>query len=284
MRLNSAIAKLEAGDILFGSIPADDERELAAIAASRYDLMIIETEHTGFDARALRGTLQGLLDRRQLVERATLAPAVTPLVRTPANAREHDEWMIKQTLDAGAYGIVLPHLDSVESALAAVRAARYPQRLDAANPEPSGQRGWAGSMCPAPSYWGLPAAEYYEKADLWPLNPDGEILLMGICESIEGIEALPDILREVKGVGAIWAGIGDLSVSMGYGGAYTAEVELEMQHIAAICREAGVPCAAAVTPDVGPEQRIEQGFRIILSRPRYSFDTLNRGLAYAARA
>lgn len=283
MRLNTAISRLEAGEIVFGSIPSDDDRELAVIAMSNYDLMIVETEHTGFNGRDLQRTLQGLLDRRQLVEQASLAPRVTPVVRTPANAREHDEWMIKQTLDAGAYGIVLPHLDSVEAAVVAVQAARYPQLLDAVDSEPAGQRGWAGSMCPAPAYWGLSASEYYQKADLWPLDPDGEILLMGICESTDGIAALPDILREVKGIGAIWAGIGDLSVSMGYGGAYTEQVEAAMQEIVKICRAAGVPCAAAVTPAVGPEQRIEQGFQIVLSRPSYSFDALNRGLAHAGR-
>jgi 4-hydroxy-2-oxoheptanedioate aldolase len=284
MRLNTVIGRLAAGEIVFGCIPTDDERELAAVSRSQYDLLMIEAEHTGFSGRALQRTLQGLLDRQQLVTQASLAPHVTPLVRTPANAREQNEWLIKQTLDAGAYGLVLPHLDSVEAALAAVRAARYPQRLGAPDFEPAGQRGWAGNMCAAPAYWGLTAPEYYRVADLWPLDPDGEILLMGIVESTEGIAALPDILREARGIGAIWAGIGDLSVSMGYGGAPTAEVEEAMQKILAICLDAGVPCAAPVTANVGPEQRIDQGFRIILSRPRYRFDALERGLAYTGRS
>jgi len=284
MRLNNVISRLAAGEIVFGCIPTDDERELAAISRSAYDLLMIETEHSGFSARTLQRTLQGLLDRRQLAEQGTLAPRVTPLVRTPANAREHNEWVIKQTLDAGAYGLVIPHLDSVEAALAAVRAARYPQLIGAPDFEPQGRRGWAGSMCSAPSYWGLPAPDYYRAADLWPLDPDGEILLMGIVESTAGISALPRILRDVKGIGAIWAGIGDLSVSMGYGGAASAEVEAAMQEILDICVNAGVPCAAPVTTAMGAEARIEQGFRIILSRPHYSFEALRRGLSHVGRA
>ncbi len=284
MRLNNVIRRLEAGEIVFGSVPTDDETELAAIGRSGYDMLMIETEHTGFSGQVLQRNLEKLLDRRLLVGEGSLAPRVTPFVRTPANAREQNEWVIKQTLDAGAYGLVLPHLDSVAAAKAAVAAARYPQALGAADLEPHGHRGWAGMMCAAPNYWGLSAAEYYRVADLWPLDPDGEIILMGIVESVEGIAALPDILREVKGVGAIWAGIGDLSVSMGYGGAPTVEVEAAMQQILDICLDAGVACAAPANAAMSPEDRIEQGFRIVLSRPALSFAALERGLAHVGRA
>ncbi|KAA9107728.1 HpcH/HpaI aldolase family protein [Microbacterium rhizomatis] len=283
MRLNKVIGLLEAGDVVFGTIPSDDENELRAIGRSAYDMLMIETEHTGFSGRTLQRTLQGLLDRRELVEGGTLAPRVTPFVRTPANAREHNEWLIKQTLDAGAFGLVLPHLDSVEAAQAAVGAARYPQANGVADFEPHGHRGWAGSMCAAPSYWGLPASEYYRVADVWPLDPAGEVLLMGIVESTEGIEALPDILRRVKGIGAIWAGIGDLSVSMGFAGAPTKEVEAALQRILDICVDAGVPCAAPTNATMTPEDRIDQGFRIVLSRPSLSFAALDRGMTHVGR-
>src|SRR6185437_1828105 len=99
MRLNNAIARLEAGETVFGCIPTDDDRELAAVSRSEYDLLIVETEHTGFSGQRLQQSLQGLLDREQLTTRDSLAPRVTPLVRTPANARERNEWVIKQTLD-----------------------------------------------------------------------------------------------------------------------------------------------------------------------------------------
>lgn len=283
MRLNKVIGRLEANEVVFGSIPSDDEQELGAISRSGYDMLMIETEHTGFSGRRLQHTLQGLLNRGQLVEQASLGPAVTPFVRTPANAREQNEWVIKQTLDAGAFGLVIPHLDSVEAAHAAVRAARYPQLLGAADFEPAGQRGWAGSMCAAPAYWGLPAPDYYRAADVWPLDPDGEILVMGIIESTEGIAALPEILREVRGIGAIWAGIGDLSVSMGYGGSPTVEVESAMQKILDICIDAGVPCAAPANATMTPEARVDQGYRIVLSRPSLSFAALERGLAHVGR-
>lgn len=280
MRLNKVIERLEAGQVVFGTIPSADDVELGAIGRSGYHMMMIEAEHTSFSGRTLERTMQSLLNRRDILDGGTLAPRVTPFVRTPANAREQNEWLIKQTLDAGAYGLVIPHMDSVAAAEAAVRAARYPQLLGADDFEPAGHRGWAGSMCAAPAYWGLSPSEYYAAADLWPLDPAGEIILMGIIESTEGVDALPSILKEVKGVGAIWAGIGDLSVSMGYGGVATAAVEAEMQRILDICVDAGVPCAAVANAAMSVEARIEQGFQIVLSRPTLSFAALDRGLAH----
>jgi 4-hydroxy-2-oxoheptanedioate aldolase len=106
---------------------------------------------------------------------------------------------------------VLPHLNTVEDAQAAVIAARYPQVPGVADCEPQGQRGWWPRL--APRYWGLTPQDYYDKADVWPLDPDGELLLMGIVEEAEGVRNLRDILKQVKGIGAIWAGPGDLSLS-----------------------------------------------------------------------
>ena len=69
---------------------------------------------------------------------------------------------------------------------------------------PEGERGWATAI--APAYWGLSAAEYCDAADVWPLDPDGNLLLMGIVENVRGISVLPDLLRQVKGIGAMgWA-------------------------------------------------------------------------------
>jgi 4-hydroxy-2-oxoheptanedioate aldolase len=281
LRYNRVIESLEAGETVFGCLPLDSEEDIATIARSDYDFLIIEAEHTGFDGHRLRHCLQGMLDRRQLVDDGTLQPPVTPFVRIAANARERNEWQIKQALDAGAYGIVAPHLDSVEAAVAAVRAARYAQLPGAADENPPGLRGWAGSG--APRYWGLSNSDYYDVADLWPLDPKGEVLLMGIVETRAGIEALPEVLRSVPGIGAIWAGAGDLSVSLGYRGEQTVEVEAALQQILDICRSAEVPCGTGANQWRDSEYRIDQGYQIVLSRPELTFDQLRRGRARAAR-
>ena len=52
--------------------------------------------------------------------------------------------------------------------------------------------------------------QYYDRADVWPLNPRGEIFVILMMEDTSGIEALPDILKKVPGIGAILIGEGDL--------------------------------------------------------------------------
>ncbi|GIS83255.1 MAG: hypothetical protein CM1200mP15_18870 [Dehalococcoidia bacterium] len=67
-----------------------------------------------------------------------------------------------------------------------------------------------------PRYWGLTPEEYYDACDLWPLNPNGNLILMAIIEDQEGVDNLRDILSSVQGIGIIWAGPGDMAVSMGW--------------------------------------------------------------------
>ena len=61
-----------------------------------YDGVVFEMEHGGYDIRTLRDCLQYLLNRRQIVETGSLAPAVTPLVRIPPNGIEMNQWIAKQ--------------------------------------------------------------------------------------------------------------------------------------------------------------------------------------------
>lgn len=286
-RLNKIIDLLERGQIVFGTgtVPNGRYGEFAEIADSEYDFTILEMEHTGFDFPTLSHSLQYLLNRKRIAQAANLQPSVVPLVRVPPNAGEMNQWILKQTLDSGAYGIVMPHVTTVQEARAVVAAMRYPRPGTDASEEAGvavkGVRGW--SPRPAPRYWGLSVGEYFEVADLWPLNPRGELFLLTIVEDKEGVENLPEILREVKGIGAVWAGVGDLSVSLGYpGNTRHPNVEQAAQRILAACLGANVPCCIpADAADV--ERRISQGFKIILAAPRRSLEALERGRAVAGR-
>ena len=111
---------------------------------------------------------------------------MTPLVRIPPNGGEMNQWIAKQVLDSGVYGIVWPHVSTVEEARNAVAACRYPRPKDAPRYEPAGQRGDAPTA--AARYWGLTQQEYYARADVWPLAPDGEILVAIMCEEARAIE------------------------------------------------------------------------------------------------
>jgi 2-keto-3-deoxy-L-rhamnonate aldolase RhmA len=110
------------------------------------------------------------------------------------------------------YGIVWPHISTVEEAYNAVAACRYPRLKTAKNYEPAGIR---GDGPPARCATGACAAGYYAKADVWPLDPNGEIFCILQIEDMRGVDNLDKMLTEVKGVGAILIGEGDLGQELG---------------------------------------------------------------------
>ncbi len=94
------------------------------------------------------------------------------------------------------------------------------------------------------------------------------MLLLGIVENVRGVENLRDILREVKGIGAIWVGPGDLSVSMGRrGDIHHPEVEAAVLQVLETCKEFEVPCAGVAAGTADATRRLEQGFRMIVLSP-----------------
>src|SRR5258706_2935413 len=119
-RLNRAIAALEAGKAAFVTFANADLDNVQAIAAAPYDGVVFEMEHNPLDIKTLRDCLQYMLDRRALVLGGTLAPSVAPFVRIPPNGGEMNQWIAKQVLDIGAYGIVWPHVSTLEEARHAV--------------------------------------------------------------------------------------------------------------------------------------------------------------------
>ena len=283
VRYNKVIDLLEQGKPVFSSglVWNANLDDLVFVADSDYDMVMIEMEHEGLSFNNLRVSLQFLLNRKRISDKGNVQPDVVPLVRIPPNSRERNQWVIKQALDTGVYGLVLPHLNTVEEAQSAVVAARYPQVPGVADFEPQGQRGWWQRI--APRYWGLSAQEYYDAADLWPLDPDGNMLLMAIVEEPEGVRNLRDILREVKGIGAIWAGPGDMSVSMGLrGNASHPDVQENLLRVLAACQEFEVPCAVGATADE-VSMRLEQGFRIIIVGPEKTTAGLDEGRRLAGR-
>jgi 4-hydroxy-2-oxoheptanedioate aldolase len=283
-RYNKVVDLLEQGKTVFASglVWNGNLDDLTFIADSDYDMVMIEMEHEGFSFDNLRVSLQFLLNRKRVAEKGNLQPDVVPLVRIPPNSRERNQWIIKQALDTGVYGLVLPHLNTVDEAQAAVVAARYPQASGATDFEPVGQRGWWQRI--APRYWGLTAQEYYDAADLWPLDPNGNILLMGIIEEPEGVSNLRDILRQVRGIGAIWAGPGDMSVAMGLrGNAGHPDVQANLLRILEVCQEFGVPCGTGANTPEQVAMRMDQGFRIIITAPDKSTPGLNEGRRLASR-
>ncbi len=281
-RLNGVIRALETGKPAFAAFSAAEIGAAQALSAAPYDAVVFEMEHRPYDAGALRECLYFMLDRRQIALSGSLSPAVTPFVRIPPNGGESNEWVAKQVLDQGVYGLVWPHVSSVEEARNAVCACRYPRPPSARYALPPGKRGDAPAA--AARYWGLTQQEYYKKADVWPLDPEGEILVAIMCEEVLAIENLPRILEEVPGIGVVIIGEGDLSQELGHPRHYDhPEVAQAIDEILQICKAHGVACGHPHVDAANIAGLIDKGFRFLMPAPVTSFAALERGRKLSGR-
>ena len=281
-RLNGVIKALESGKPAFTSFCQAETETAIAMATAKYDGVVYEMEHNPWDIRALRDSLQYMLNRGQIAKSGAVAPPVTPLVRIPPNGNEKAQFQAKQALDLGVYGVVWPHISTVEEAYNAVAACRYPRLKDKPMYEPAGIRGDGPTQ--AVRYWGITQQEYYERADVWPLNPKGEIFVILMIEDTEGIANLKDILKNVSGIGAILIGEGDLSQELGYPRQYEHKVVLDtMAQIVSTCREANVVVGHPHVETHNVERVVKEGYRFLMAAPVRSYGALEKGLKLAGR-
>src|SRR6185312_3459534 len=275
-RLNGFIRAWESGKPAFGSFASADRTTAIAFNTSPYDGVVFEMEHNAWDPNGLQDALQYLLNRRQIAKSGSVAPAITPIVRIPPNGDERNQWVAKQALDRGVYGIVWPHVSTVEQAMNAVAACRYPRPKGSPRYEPAGLRGdGPTSAC---RYWGLTQQEYYTKADVWPLDPNGEVLVILMIEDTQGIQNLRSVLKNVPGIGAILIGEGDLSQELGVPRQYEhPEVRSAMAEVVAVCKEFNVPAGHPHVGNDNVERVLQEGYRLLLASPVRSLGPLEKG-------
>lgn len=215
---NAVRARLAAGQTVYGLLCAIPSPALVEmVGATGYDFAVLDTEHTGVDPQRLEDMI-----------RAAEAVALTPWVRVP----EHDPGAVLRALDAGAMGVVVPHVRTATDIATAVRAARY---------APEGMRSLGGGR--VPGFGALDLGEYLRRAN-------AEIQVVAMIEDAEGVDAIDEILA-VPGVDLVLEGAADLSQS--YGVPWQTRhprVREALDHVAARCAAAGVPfCAIPRTPD-----------------------------------
>jgi len=191
-----------------------------------FDWILVDTEHGETDIGALAGMLQ-----------AISATPTNPLVRLTAN----EPWFFKKALDLGAYGVVVPMVNSVEDAKAAVQACRYP---------PLGGRGWGPTR--GVMYGG---SDYFEKAN-------DELLLIVQTESRTAVEQIHEILS-LPGIDGCFIGPNDLSVSYGFSPGMKQlpdEVEEGIQQILRGAREVGKFAGIHTFTIESAKRRLTEGF------------------------
>jgi 4-hydroxy-2-oxoheptanedioate aldolase len=279
--LNPMIERLAAGKPVFGVSTADLSMDNAhALARADIDYVRIEMEHGPMNMESLRNFLIGMIDKETTLKRGTAQVNVAPIARFAPYGRENAEWVPKQALDIGLMGVMFNDIDDKEQALRAVRNMRYPQLKTSKYLEPNGLRG-AGSMN-ALWFWGISSAEYSRRADVWPLNPQGDLLAIMMIESVEGLQHIDEI-ASVPGVGIIFPGAAvDLANAMGIPG-NAPEKEAALQTILKSCKAHNVACGVVANTPADVQKRIQEGWKYIDFGPNTGLSSAADAAARAAR-
>ena len=245
--LNKVIQQLQQNRPVIGTFTRSARGEL--------DFAVIDAQYGSFDIGGIR---------KALAEMGTSDAA--PIVRIPLASVATPQAVVKQVLDAGVFGVMFPDIETREMAITAIGAMRYAQMGDASDLTPQGQRERGSGS--APEYWNLSEDDYRTHADVWPLDPQGELVAMIQIESLLAIENLDEIL-DVPGIGVIFLGPTDLAQSANEEGPNTPRVETLVQQVLAMCLARNIPCGypiVAPTREAAEREtarRLEEGFRVL---------------------
>lgn len=253
MRANHVKKRLVAGEPSIGTwlaLPTPEGAEY--VSRLGFDWLVVDTEHNPIDIRTLGQMFM-----------AMAGSSTVPMVRIPWNTPEN----FKRVLDAGAWGVVVPMVNSRAEAEQAVAAVRYP---------PEGKRSLGG---------GRHALGFETTADQYFRHAGDELLLVIQIEHIQAVEQADDILS-VPGVDACFIGPNDLAASMGVGLGVPLESDHPrlveaIDHVRQCCARhrvaPGIHCSSAT----GVKQRMAEGFLFcaMASELRYMLSALQADLA-----
>jgi len=201
------------------------------LAGAGFDWIGADMEHTDIDNAAFAALARGMHGR-----------GVTLLARV----RENDTLAIRQVLDLGAQGVIVPMVHTADDAERAVRAAKYP---------PRGVRGYCFSRM---NNWG-------KEFDAYAAEANDDTIVVVMIESREGVENIDAILA-VDGVDGVFVGPYDLSGSCGVPGQTDHDlVQAGCRRVAETCRHTGKAAGLhVVLPDpAAVEQAVSVGFTFI---------------------
>jgi 2-keto-3-deoxy-L-rhamnonate aldolase RhmA len=240
--VNHARERLKKGDIALGmGLRQARTADVALIAkACDFDWLFIDMEHNAMS-----------IDTAAQISAAALSAGITPLVRVPDQQAFHSS----RVLDAGAMGVVVPHVDTAEQARAIVRNCKYP---------PLGHRSLAGAA-PQLGFASVPAADA-----IAAMNES--MLITVMLETPCAIENAEEIAA-VEGVDVLLIGTNDLSAEMGLAGRFDHErvVAAYERTIEAARKHGKFPGMGGVYDDGLMRRYIEMGARFILSGSDLAF-------------
>ena len=245
------------------------------------------------------GDLEGGIDRAPTARGPSPFPAFTRLLKTLSTSGHVVPVMMKspkigcdlktagdavsRELSLGITGLMFPHTQSAKELQAGLAAMR-PKSKGGTRSDDIGQ---------AAQIWGLTPQQYKEKADLYSMNPNGELVNFTIIEDKEGLAHVREIAK-TKGIGVLWPGAGTLGgvfyKNNGQGNWVRDDEawEKSIQTILSACKEFNVPCGYPSNnwddPRGGMELRMKQGFSVFVSGwSDAAFAGMNNGKKAASR-
>ena len=233
MKTNPVRRKLQRGEASFGTwLTLPDLFSAQLMSKMGFDWLTVEMEHAPMTIEMTAAMC------------ATVANAgVVPLTRIPINNVEN----IKRVLDTGAWGIVVPMVNSRAEAEAVVEAARY---------RPIGRRSIGGSLHGA--NFDTDPATYYAKAN-------DEILVIIMAEHVDAVERADEIFS-VPGIDAVFIGPNDLHASMGLPPMFDSthkQFNDAVEHIRVTAKKHGVASGIHVVDAAQAQRRAKEGFQFI---------------------
>jgi 4-hydroxy-2-oxoheptanedioate aldolase len=233
MKKNPVKAALKAGKPQVGTwLSLGDMFACRVMARVGFPWLTIDLEHSPIDWSTMANCVGAIAEA-----------GCTPIVRVPRG--DHD--LIKRVLDAGAHGIVVPMVNTVEEAKIAIAAAKYP---------PTGNRSVGGSLHAL--NFDASAGDYYKHAN-------DEILVILQTESPEGVENA-EAIYSLPGVDAIFVGPNDLQAQMRTpdGKDPSPEAfEAMLQRVLAAGKKTGTPVGLHTQTVEQVESRIAEGWQFI---------------------
>lgn len=233
MRQNPVKAKLRRGEPSFGTwLSLGDLYASRVLARMGFDWLTLDIEHSAID-----------WSQASMIFAAIADAGCVPLARVP----EGNHALIKRVLDAGAWGIVAPMIDTVEHARTVIAACKYP---------PNGNRSVGGGM--HAMNFGTSSNEYYRKAN-------DEVLVVLQTESPRGVENAEEIYS-LPGVDAIFIGPNDLRFQMRKpNGDFPTDDEHEamIQRVIAAGKKTGTPTGIHAMSAESAVERAKQGMQFL---------------------
>ncbi len=233
---NPARERLQNGELAIGiGLRQARTADIAfAMKACGFDWLFIDLEH---------GTMG--LDTAVQISIAALGAGISPIVRVPKGCYD----LATRALDGGAYGIVIPHVDTPEEARAIVDHLKYP---------PAGHRSVAGGL-PQLAFRSAPLGEATAAVN-------ANMLVVAMLETPEAI-ANADAIAAVPGIDVLLIGTNDLTFEMGIPGELMHDrVASAYETVVAACRKhnkwAGM---GGVYSEEGLRRYIGIGVQMILS-------------------